>query len=61
MLWRMRSQWHALLLLDPQQADEHALTVALGRTPEEIVEEIEAKLRLAKDDHSQEKTGFGRA
>jgi len=34
--------------LEEPQADEHALTVALGRTPEEIVEEIEAKLRLAK-------------
>ena len=34
--------------LEEPQADEHALTVALGRTPEEIVEEIEAKLHLAK-------------
>ena len=34
--------------LEEPQADEHALTVALGRTPEEIVGEIEAKLRLAK-------------
>jgi gluconokinase len=34
--------------LEEPQADEHALTVALGRTPEEIVDEIEAKLRLAK-------------
>ena len=34
--------------LEEPQADEHALTVALGRMPEEIVEEIEAKLRLAK-------------
>ena len=29
--------------------DEHALTVASGRTPEQIVEEIEAKLQLAKN------------
>jgi gluconokinase len=34
--------------LEEPQADEQALTVALGRTPEEIVEEIEAKLHLAK-------------
>jgi gluconokinase len=34
--------------LQEPQADEHALTVALGRTPEEIVEEIEAKLDLAR-------------
>ena len=34
--------------LEEPQADEHALTVELGRTPEEIVEEIEAKLHLAK-------------
>ena len=34
--------------LQEPQADEHALTVALGRMPEEIVEEIEAKLHLAK-------------
>jgi gluconokinase len=34
--------------LDEPQADEHALTVALGRTPQEIVEEIVAKLHLAK-------------
>ena len=34
--------------LEEPQADQHALTVALGRTPEEIVEEIEAKLHLAK-------------
>ena len=36
--------------LEEPQADEHALTVALGRTPEEIVNEIEAKLHLAKSD-----------
>jgi gluconokinase len=34
--------------LEEPQADEHALTVVLGRTPEEIVEEIEAKLHLAR-------------
>jgi gluconokinase len=34
--------------LEEPRADEHALTVALGRPPEEIVEEIEAKLHLAK-------------
>ena len=34
--------------LEEPQADERAITVALGRAPEEIVEEIEAKLRLAK-------------
>jgi gluconokinase len=34
--------------LEEPQTDEHALTVALGRTPEEIVEEIEGKLHLAK-------------
>jgi gluconokinase len=34
--------------LEEPQADEHALTVALGRTPEEILDEIEAKLHLAK-------------
>ena len=34
--------------LQEPQADEQALTVALGRTPKEIVEEIEAKLHLAK-------------
>ena len=34
--------------LQEPQADEHALTVGLGRVPEEIVEEIEAKLHLSK-------------
>jgi gluconokinase len=34
--------------LQEPQTDEHALTVAVGRTPEGIVEEIEAKLHLAK-------------
>jgi gluconokinase len=34
--------------LEEPQEDEHALTVTLGRTPQEIVEEIEAKLDLAE-------------
>jgi len=34
--------------LEEPRADEHVLTVTLGRTPEEIVGEIEAKLRLAR-------------
>lgn len=34
--------------LEEPQADERAITVALGRAPEEIVEEIETKLHLAK-------------
>jgi len=34
--------------LEEPQADERAITVALGRAPEEIVEEIEVKLHLAK-------------
>jgi len=34
--------------LEEPQADERAITVALGRAPEEIVEEIEANLHLAK-------------
>jgi gluconokinase len=33
--------------LEEPQPDENALTVELGRTPQEIVEEIEAKLHLA--------------
>jgi gluconokinase len=33
--------------LEEPQPDEHVLTVGLGRTPQEIVEEIEAKLHLA--------------
>ena len=33
--------------LEEPQPDEHALTIAMGRTPEEIVEEMEAKLHLA--------------
>ena len=32
------------------QPDEHVLTMQLGRSPDEIVKEIEAKLRLAKSD-----------
>lgn len=34
--------------LEEPQVDEHTLTVALGRTPEKIAEEIEAKLHLAR-------------
>jgi gluconokinase len=34
--------------LQEPQTDEHALTVAVGRRPQEIVEEIEAKLHFAK-------------
>ena len=34
--------------LEEPRTDEHALTVALGRASEDIVEEIEAKLHLAK-------------
>jgi carbohydrate kinase (thermoresistant glucokinase family) len=33
--------------LEEPQPDENVLTVGLGRPPEEIVEEIEAKLHLA--------------
>ena len=33
--------------LDQPQPDENVLTIELGRTPEEIVERIEAKLNLA--------------
>jgi gluconokinase len=33
--------------LEEPQPDEYALTVGLGQTPQEIVEEIEAKLHLA--------------
>src|SRR5262249_22133281 len=33
--------------LDEPQLDENALTVKLGQTPEEIVDRIKAKLRLA--------------
>lgn len=32
--------------LEKPEPDEHALTIALGRTPKEIVEEIEVKLNL---------------
>ena len=35
--------------LEEPQPDEYALTVALGRSPAEIVREIEAKLHLAKN------------
>ena len=33
--------------LEEPRADENALTIQLGRTPQEIVEEINAKLNLA--------------
>ena len=33
--------------LEEPQTDENVLTIELGRTPEEIVERIEAKLNLA--------------
>ena len=33
--------------LEEPQSDENVLTIELGRTPEEIVERIEAKLNLA--------------
>ena len=36
--------------LEEPQADEHALTIELGRTPEEIVNEIKAKLHLVRSD-----------
>jgi len=35
--------------LEEPQLDENALTVELGQTPQEIVEEIEAKLHLANN------------
>ena len=34
--------------LEEPRPDENVLTVELGRKPQEIVEEIEAKLHLAK-------------
>jgi len=33
--------------LEQPQPDENVLTIELGRTPEEIVERIDAKLNLA--------------
>ena len=33
--------------LEQPQPDEKVLTIQLGRTPEEIMERIEAKLKLA--------------
>ena len=39
----LRSQFDGL---EEPETDEHALTVAVERTPEEIVKEIEAKLHL---------------
>ena len=40
----LQSQFHDL---EEPQPDEHVLTVQLGRTPEEIVDEIKAELHLA--------------
>ena len=34
--------------LEEPKADENVLTIELGRTPEEIVESIKAKLNLAR-------------
>jgi gluconokinase len=36
--------------LEEPESDEDAITIELGRTPEELVEEIETKLRLAGKD-----------
>ena len=36
--------------LEEAEPDEDALTIELGRTPQEIVEEIKTKLRLASKD-----------
>jgi gluconokinase len=36
--------------LEEPQADENVLTIELGRTPEQIVNEIEAKLHLVSSD-----------
>jgi gluconokinase len=36
--------------LEEPEADEDALTIELGRTPHELVEEIKTKLRLARKD-----------
>ena len=36
--------------LEGPESDEHAVTIELGRTPEELVEEIKTKLRLAGKD-----------
>jgi gluconokinase len=36
--------------LEEPQPDEHAVTIQLGRTPEEIVDRIRAKLRLPNSD-----------
>ena len=36
--------------LEEPEPDEDALTIELGRTPQEIVEEIKTKLRLASED-----------
>jgi gluconokinase len=34
--------------LEEPEPDEHVLTIKLGRTPEELVEEIKTKLDLAR-------------
>ena len=36
--------------LEEPKPDEDALTTELGRTPQELVDEIKAKLRLARTD-----------
>ena len=36
--------------LEGPESDEHAVTIELGRTPDELVEEIKTKLRLAGKD-----------
>ena len=36
--------------LEEPESDEDAVTIELGRTPEELVEEIKTKLRLAGKD-----------
>ena len=36
--------------LEEPEPDEGAITIELGRTPEEMVEEIKRKLRLASKD-----------
>ena len=36
--------------LEEPESDEHAVTIELGRTPDELVEEIKTKLRLAGKD-----------
>jgi gluconokinase len=43
----LRSQFDDL---EEPKPDEHALTIELGRTPHELVDEIKTKLRLARKD-----------